>query len=254
METIDSTISALSPSFSHIGTGRHSNQASSESSLLASPRIVKTERRLQTQTPADTVLTHFRIVRQQDQALQSQRHTALQRLNHLQCTAATRQQIVAGRADAHLPVLACRSGSIMPPNLLKDAMLLADRARSQHVRGPEGTASTVPRRMLSRPATSAAVGHTGRLTPQRWAPAPCSIACTSFRQSLPPHAHAQSSGHGVASTSKIYTPIEGLETSLRRRTAYGEVLRRVKSAHGAPTPVKVQQHGAAGEALGPWSN
>ncbi len=43
----------------------------------------------------------------------------------------------------------------MPPNLLKDAMLLADRARSQHVR--EGTASTVPRRMLSRPATSAAV-------------------------------------------------------------------------------------------------
>lgn len=43
----------------------------------------------------------------------------------------------------------------MPPNLLKDAMLLADRARSQHVR--EGTASTAPRRMLSRPATSAAV-------------------------------------------------------------------------------------------------
>ena len=43
----------------------------------------------------------------------------------------------------------------MPPNLLKDAMLLADRARSQHIRG--GTVSTAPRRMLSRPATSAAV-------------------------------------------------------------------------------------------------
>ena len=97
-----------------------------------------TERRLQTQTPADTVLTHFRIVRyvllipmsqaidvnacclwlqfklvmfclrQQDQALQSQRHTALLRLNHLKCTAATRQQIVSGRADAHLPVLVRR--------------------------------------------------------------------------------------------------------------------------------------------------
>ena len=88
METIDSTNLALSPSFSHIGTGRHSNQACSESSLLSSPRTVKTgnegmmlvcpsltqtmlsilvlsatERRLQTQTPADTVLTHFRIVR-----------------------------------------------------------------------------------------------------------------------------------------------------------------------------------------------
>ena len=87
METTDST-SALSPSFSHIGTGRHSNQACSESSLLSAPRFVKTgnegmtlvcpsltlktlprlvlsatERRLQTQTPADTVLTHFRIVR-----------------------------------------------------------------------------------------------------------------------------------------------------------------------------------------------
>lgn len=47
-------------------------------------------------------------LRQQDQALQSQRHTALQRLNHLQCTAATRQQIVSGRADAHLPVLVRR--------------------------------------------------------------------------------------------------------------------------------------------------
>lgn len=124
-------------------------------------------------------------LRQQDQALQSQRHTALQRLNHLQCTAAARQQIVSGRADAHLPVLvrrcvyssgatlchtiigvkekpikdtsAVRSGGTMPPNLLKDAMLLADRARSEHVHVREGTASTVPRRMLSRPATSAAV-------------------------------------------------------------------------------------------------
>ena len=47
-------------------------------------------------------------LRQRDQALQSQRHTALQRLNHLQCTAATRQQIVSGRADAHLPVLVRR--------------------------------------------------------------------------------------------------------------------------------------------------
>ncbi len=47
-------------------------------------------------------------LRQQDQALQSQRHTVLQRLNHLQCTAATRQHIVSGRADAHLPVLVRR--------------------------------------------------------------------------------------------------------------------------------------------------
>ncbi len=73
------------------------------------------------------------------------------------------------------------------------------------------------------------------------------------RQSLPPH--AQSHGDGVAATSKIYTPNAGAETSLCRRTAYGEVLRRVKSAHGPPTtPVKAQQHGPAGEALGPWSN
>lgn len=50
---------------------------------------------------------------------------------------------------------AVRSGGTMPPNLAKDAMLLADRARSQRVR--EGTASPAPRRMLSRPATSAAV-------------------------------------------------------------------------------------------------
>ena len=50
---------------------------------------------------------------------------------------------------------AVRSGGTMPPNLLKDAMLLADRARCQRV--CEGTASIVPRRMLSRPATSAAV-------------------------------------------------------------------------------------------------
>ncbi len=88
MEAIDSSSLALSPSFSHLGTGRHSNQAISESSLLATPHIVKTgnegmmlvcpaltptilsilvvsatERRLQPQTPADTVLTHFRIVR-----------------------------------------------------------------------------------------------------------------------------------------------------------------------------------------------
>jgi len=113
-------------------------------------------------------------------------------------------------------IYAVRSGGTMPPNLAKDVMLLADRARSQRVR--EGTASTASRRMLSRPATSAAMvcdchfyaaaliepirtlldhmcresvsyhplcvhsqGHTGRLTPQQWAPAPCSIACTSFR-------------------------------------------------------------------------
>ncbi len=74
------------------------------------------------------------------------------------------------------------------------------------------------------------------------------------RQSLPPHAPAQSYGHGVPVTSKIYTPNEGAETSLRRRTAYGEVLRRVKTAHGPPTRVKAQQLGPAGEALGPWSS
>ena len=73
------------------------------------------------------------------------------------------------------------------------------------------------------------------------------------RQSLPPH--AQSYGPGVAVTRKVYTPNAAhgrAETSLSKRTAYSEVLRRVRSAHGTPTPVKAQQRIPPVEALGPW--
>lgn len=80
-----------------------------------------------------------------------------------------------------------------------------------------------------------------------------SVAC---RQSLPPHAPAQSCGPGVTVTRKVYTPGAShgrAETSLSKRTAYSEVLRRVRSAHGTPTPVNAQQHSSPVEPLGPWS-
>ena len=57
--------------------------------------------------------------RQQDQALQSQRHTALQRLNYLQHNAAAQQQVVLGRADARLPVPVCRCASPFAPNFMQ---------------------------------------------------------------------------------------------------------------------------------------
>ena len=41
METIDSTGSGLTTSFSHIGLGRQHNQASTESSLVTTPLIAK---------------------------------------------------------------------------------------------------------------------------------------------------------------------------------------------------------------------
>lgn len=129
-------------------------------------------------TPADTVLNHFRVVRlaevacaltcqlsaailrkpacrQQDQALQSQRHDALQRLSDHHASVAARQHIASGRADSQMALLmqrynhilepcyqdVCRSGKLklvvvcirngrkLPPNLMKDATLLMDRAR-----------------------------------------------------------------------------------------------------------------------------
>lgn len=129
-------------------------------------------------TPADTVLNHFRVVRlaelacalacqlsaaklrkpvcrQQEQALQNQRHDALQRLSDHHASVAARQQIASGRADSQMALLmqrynhklapcyqeVCWSGHLswicglirngrkLPPNLMKDATLLMDRSR-----------------------------------------------------------------------------------------------------------------------------
>ena len=57
----------------------------------------------------------------------------------------------------------------------------------------------------------------------------------------------------MAVTRKVYTPTlpQGVsQSSLGRRTAYGEVLRRVKSAHGPPQQRTADRRGVDG--LGPW--
>ncbi|KAL3143952.1 hypothetical protein ABBQ32_003766 [Trebouxia sp. C0010 RCD-2024] len=246
MNSDASTSSQLSPSFSHIGLGRQHGKASQASSPLATPRVFQAEKQLFA-TPADTVLNHFRVVRQQDQALQSQRHDALQRLSDHHASVAARQHIASGRADSQMALLMQRNGRKLPPNLMKDATLLMDRARCG--RPPSRAGQNTGQSSQLSLATNSASGHAGKVPPQQWAPEPCSIACTSFRQSLPPH----SSEHAVHVTRKVYTPTTpqgASQSSLSRRTAYGEVLRRVRSAHGPPSQATADRK--AGDALGPW--
>ncbi|KAL3143953.1 hypothetical protein ABBQ32_003766 [Trebouxia sp. C0010 RCD-2024] len=183
----------------------------------------------------------------QDQALQSQRHDALQRLSDHHASVAARQHIASGRADSQMALLMQRNGRKLPPNLMKDATLLMDRARCG--RPPSRAGQNTGQSSQLSLATNSASGHAGKVPPQQWAPEPCSIACTSFRQSLPPH----SSEHAVHVTRKVYTPTTpqgASQSSLSRRTAYGEVLRRVRSAHGPPSQATADRK--AGDALGPW--
>lgn len=77
--------------------------------------------------------------------------------------------------------------------------------------------------------------------------------CGKRRQSLPPH----TSEHAVTVTRKVYTPTTcqgASQSSLSRRTAYGEVLRRVRSAHGPPNgpPQQLTADTRAVDGLGPW--
>ena len=57
-------------------------------------------------------------------------------------------------AAADIADICIRKGGTMPPNLLKDAKLLADRAQGRHAR-LQGSASQHHSNSLSRPATSA---------------------------------------------------------------------------------------------------
>lgn len=250
MDSDASAKSALSPSFSHIAVSRQLGKGTPHCSSSASPRLSATERQLLFSTPADTVLNHFRIVRQQDQALQSQRHDALQRLSDHHANVAVRRQVASGRADEQMALLMQRNGRSLPPNLMKDATLLMDRAHSSRPSSPAGHSRQSGREML-RPATSSGTGHVGKITPQQWAPEPCSIACTSFRQSLPPH----TAQHAVTVSRKVYTPTTASgasQSNLSRRTAYSEVLRRVRSAHGSPQQPRPEARSVA-DNLGPWA-